>query len=345
MNPENNTAIDMVEAAYDLQCVASDYLPSLFHRGRSLFDFAPAVYSSIVAGISEEGQPMVTRLHVATGPEDLVMRSFLAAQEAGPDIVAQTAQAITDGGVMTLREVGNQSPKAYDALTKHIGCKDGLAIYGTDPDCHGVFFASFTPELIELTPKQRDRWRMLAVHLGAGHRVRRGLSVEVPGVEFLDLPLQSEALLDPTNFSVSEAIGDAQDLAVRETIRAAAKRVDRARGKLRKSDPDRALEVWHGLVRGRWSLVDWFDTDGRRFVLAKPNAPNLGDPRGLTERELQVATYAARGESGKIIGYRFGISPQRVSTLLNSAMRKFSVKTQPQLVEKLRGLPGVGSEN
>jgi DNA-binding CsgD family transcriptional regulator len=158
------------------------------------------------------------------------------------------------------------------------------------------------------------------------------------------MPLNAEALLDPTKFVVSQAAGGAQDKAASEVIREAAVRVDRARGKLRKSDPQEALELWHGLVRGRWSLVDWFDTDGRRFVLAKPNAPNLGDPRGLTEREAQVATYAARGETSKIIGYRFGISPPRVSALINGAMRKLGVKTQAQLVEKMRGLPGQPTE-
>ena len=28
------------------------------------------------------------------------------------------------------------------------------------------------------------------------------------------------------------------------------------------------------------SLVDYFDTDGRRFVLALPNSPHVTDPRG-----------------------------------------------------------------
>ena len=103
----------------------------------------------------------------------------------------------------------------------------------------------------------------------------------------------------------------------------------------RRQDPDGALEIWKGLARGRWSLVDWFDTDGRRFVLAKPNLPNVGDPRGLTEHEALLATYAARGESGKILSYRFGISPQSVSKLLSSAKRKLGVRTQAELAAKL----------
>ncbi|MBW1905912.1 MAG: helix-turn-helix transcriptional regulator [Deltaproteobacteria bacterium] len=92
-------------------------------------------------------------------------------------------------------------------------------------------------------------------------------------------------------------------------------------------------------MRGRWSLLDWFDTDGRRFVIAKPNAPNIGDPRGLTEREAQVVTYAALGETGKIIGYRFGLSTSTVSSLLLSAMHKLGVSSQAQLAEKMRGFP------
>jgi DNA-binding CsgD family transcriptional regulator len=87
---------------------------------------------------------------------------------------------------------------------------------------------------------------------------------------------------------------------------------------------------------GRWSLVDWFDSDGRRFVLALPNTPEVVDPRGLSERENLVATYAIHGDSGKLIGYRLGISKASVSTALHSAMHKLGVKTRAQLIERFR---------
>jgi DNA-binding CsgD family transcriptional regulator len=118
----------------------------------------------------------------------------------------------------------------------------------------------------------------------------------------------------------------------------AAKRVDRARGKLRKTDPDSAMRIWKSLVDGRWSMVDWFDSDQRRFVLAIRNPPGISDPHGLTKREAQVATYAALGESGKLIGYRLGLSTSRVSALLNDSMRKLRVRTQAELVIKLKAL-------
>jgi DNA-binding CsgD family transcriptional regulator len=209
-----------------------------------------------------------------------------------------------------------------------------------DPDLHGVGINVPSAEPIQLSRKAREHWQMLAVHFAAGHRLRRSLGqgCDAPGVPVTELPLNAEALLDPKRFLVSHRAGDARGKTASEAIRQAAVRVDRARGKARKSDPERAIRLWEGLVRGRWSLVDWFDTDGRRFVLAIPNAPNLGDPRSLSKREHQVATYAALGESNKTTGYRLGLSPPRISALLNSAMRKFGVKTKAQLVMKMRGL-------
>ena len=74
-------------------------------------------------------------------------------------------------------------------------------------------------------------------------------------------------------------------------------------------------------------------------LFRNPNPPCVGDPRNLTEREIQVVSYAALGESGKLIGYRIGMSESTVSRALDSAMHKLRVKTQAQLVEKMRGLP------
>lgn len=119
-------------------------------------------------------------------------------------------------------------------------------------------------------------------------------------------------------------------------MRDAAIRIDRSRGKLRKQDPELALQTWTALVDGRWSLVDWFDTDQRRLILAIPNPPEIRDPRGLTEQEAQVVTYAALGETNKLIAYRLGLSQPRLSSLLKSAMHKLGAKSKADLVRKLQ---------
>jgi len=335
------SVINLVEAAYNLEVGPASWLPQLLEQGHPTLDLGAGFAAAIWGGMSDDGQPLIMQMHVGAGAPDLPLRYMSAAKEVGPDVVqATTAENV--GGVNVLSEHRDQWPPVYEALTRHVGSKDILTLWALDPDLQGVNLSIPSPELIRLTPAAREQWQMLAVHITAGHRLRTRLTEAGPatGVPVTEMPLNAEALLDPTKFLVSQAAGGAQDKAASEVIREAAVRVDKARGGLRKSDPQEALELWHGLVRGRWSLVDWFDTDGRRFVLAKPNAPNIGDPRGLTEREHQVATYAALGESNKLLSYRFGISRPRVSKLLSSAMHKLGVKTQAQLIEKMRGLPG-----
>ncbi|MBT8469372.1 MAG: helix-turn-helix transcriptional regulator, partial [Deltaproteobacteria bacterium] len=149
------------------------------------------------------------------------------------------------------------------------------------------------------------------------------------------LPYGAEAVLDANDLRVVEAIGPAKDRNAAQILRRAARRVDNARGHLRRSDPLKALETWKALVRGRWSVVDWFDSDDRRFVLARPNPPKVFDPRGLTAQECQVVTYVLLGDTNKLIAYRLGLSQGRVSVLLKSAMHKLGAKSKAQLVQKL----------
>ncbi len=334
------SAIDLVEASYDLEAGAAEWLPQMLAAGAGALDMGMGASATINSGLSPDGQPLVVQMVPGSAGSKVIAGLMQAAHEVGADKVQQTMRAFSATPVV-LSEHSEAWPEVFESITRHVGCKDIVGLSAFDPDASGVSVVMPCSQVVKLDNKSRERLQMLAVHIAAGHRLRRGLSdqAETPGVAPTDIPLNAEALLDPKGFLVSQAAAGAQTKAASKTIREAAVRMDRARGKLRKSDPAEALGLWKGLVRGRWSLIDWFDTDGRRFVLAKPNAPRLGDPRGLTEREHQVATYAGQGESSKLIGYRLGLSPQRISKLLNDGMRKLGVKTQPQLVEKLRGLP------
>ena len=82
-------------------------------------------------------------------------------------------------------------------------------------------------------------------------------------------------------------------------------------------------------------MVDWFDTDGRRYILGLPNLPDVVDPRGLTNQEAQVVTCVLLGDTSKLIAYRLGLSPARISGLLKSAMHKLGVDSKLDLIRKL----------
>ncbi len=134
----------------------------------------------------------------------------------------------------------------------------------------------------------------------------------------------------------SNALPGIDGIASPDMVRDAALSLDGARGSIGAVDTERAVLVWEALRRGRVTLVDWFDSDGRRLVLVKLNPVGKRCGCGLTAREYEVAMGAALGDSSKVIGYRLEISPSRVSALLKGAMRKLGVKTKAQLVIMVR---------
>jgi DNA-binding CsgD family transcriptional regulator len=335
-------AIDVAESAYDLGVEASEWLPRLVESGRELFDLGSGNIAMLGGGLRHDQQATVSQVVTSDGKPDLAIALMTAVQEIGPEVIrTHTAGALQSEVIEQLSSRRESEPRVYEIYTRHLGCKDVVSVHAHDPDGHGALISMPAAEVAELSPAEKRTWERLAVHIATAYRMRRRLGAAVVSAGYTagDLPLDAEALLDPASFSVKEAVGDAQTEKTAATIREAALRVDRARGKLRREDPDEALHLWKAMVRGRWSIVDWFDSDGRRFVLAKPNAPELGDPRGLTEREHQVVTYVSHGESSKLISYRLGITKQRVSKLLRNGMHKLGVKTTAQLVEKLRGFP------
>lgn len=82
---------------------------------------------------------------------------------------------------------------------------------------------------------------------------------------------------------------------------------------------------------GRWSLVDKFDTDGKRFVVAIRNDPAYRDPRGLTRRERQIAELVGLGRTTKQISYALGVSDAAVTNCLAGAQHKLGLCSRSEL--------------
>ena len=341
----NSAIIDLVEASYNLEVGGDQWLPQMLEAGLPIIDQGLGVMG-VTGTRPPEGSPIIQHhhLHVASGPQDLPMRHLKAMSEAPPEKVYDHTRP---GMATTLSELTEDDPWMLDIWVRNVDyAKDALTLSAIDPDGRGIVILAPLAEVKRLTPPERRRWRMVGAHLSAGHRLRRAIEDLATRTVFPTggLPFDADAVLDSKGFKITELTENARGNEASEVLREAARRVDRARGSLRKQDPGEALETWKGLVSGRWSMVDWFDSDRRRFVLAIRNPPGVGDPRGLNERESQVAAYAALGESSKLIRYRLGLSATQTSMALRSAMRKLGAKTQAQLVEKMRGLPTLQSD-
>ena len=132
---------------------------------------------------------------------------------------------------------------------------------------------------------------------------------------------------------IAHATAACRSRSVQEQLRVALARVDRARTRRLRRDPLGALELWRGLFSGRWSLVDFFDADGRRFVLARDNEPEVARPRPMPLRMRQVLFYASAGWSNAEMGYVLGISESTVGVHLSAALRWSGLGSRLQCIQ------------
>jgi DNA-binding CsgD family transcriptional regulator len=207
-------------------------------------------------------------------------------------------------------------------MTREFGVSPrGGGILAFEPTGTGAVMFGFTRDPTQPTSHEKARWAQATVHIATALRLRRTLrSVS-----------DEEAILSPDG-KCEHAAPPAQGRASRESLREAVKAIDRARGRTRRRDQDEALAIWKGLCSGRWSLVDRFESDGRRYVVAFRNDPSVRDPRALTPRERQIATHAALGYSNKLIAYALGLSISTVGWHLSRAMRKLGAASRADLV-------------
>ncbi len=172
--------------------------------------------------------------------------------------------------------------------------------------------------------EDREAWERMGAHIASGHRLWRRLQVEAQPVD---------AVLDPKG-KVHDAAPDLRDTLALASLRDRVTTIERMRGKER-SDPRVVTEAWTALAEGRWSLVDQFERDGRRYYVARPNRPQ-SELESLSEREAQVARLAALGHANKLIAYELGVSVSTVATHIKTAARKLGAKSRLDLIRAVR---------
>jgi DNA-binding CsgD family transcriptional regulator len=212
-------------------------------------------------------------------------------------------------------------------MKRHVhqfGMYDSLWITAAEPSGSGCGIHSGRPEVGWVSRSFREHWARVASHLAAGVRLRRRLQSTLE-------PPQVEAVLEPSGKLV-HAEGPATEPEAIDQLRRAVLAVEQARGPSGSSDVMTSLDSWQGLIDARWSLLDQFESDGRRFIVARENAPRPPGPAALTQRERQVLGYAAVGHDNKVIAYDLGIAHATVKVLMSRAATKLGVRSRSEVI-------------
>jgi DNA-binding NarL/FixJ family response regulator len=260
------------------------------------------------------------------GDSDLEMRAYCEKQldpKFGP-LIAEMNQTVPGVFFERLRRsailTGGFDHLAPPALVAHfrergpkVGIQDAFCLFAQDGEGHAININAPARAAVKAHSRVRGVWTHVGVHLASAMRLRR---------RFSEARAVRDAVLSPSG-EVAHAEGDARnERAIRELLSSAVRDAERARSKSGRRDPHKAMALWQGLVAGEWSLVDHWESDGKRFVAAYRNRPDVPDPRVLTPQERLVFKYASLGGSNKEIAFTLGLSVGAVASAVSQLLLK-----------------------
>lgn len=328
--------VSLVEAAYLRNDDLQNWLENLVHTADAALSGGRGVFGIIIENgdrESDDGDGKVdhvtdrTRVLAASysGLPDRILEAAAPLMEFTPNEKVRQ-QYMSAGPVGTLSGVFAKVGE-FDKRLMATGFAD--AMYLRAADLSGIELVLAVPgeRPIRIPAARRLLLSYVASHVKTAYRLRAkyadALSVANGDVE---------AIMSPDG-KIEHASGKALEGDSREVLRAAARACLRA--KSRTVDPQSALAEWRALFRGRWSVVDHSDTDGKMFVVARRNEPKTPQIKGLSARENVVAALAARGHSNKEIQYELGWPISTVASCLTSATFKLGVSSRTELVRVL----------
>lgn len=324
--PMRKDILSLVEAAYDVERAESDWIDGLLAAAEPMLNggmgLGGYLYDASTAPMrtwglaARAGLPIeALEMGCATFTEDYRRANWLVRRFG------------------TLMQFPELIPHVEGVdIFSAMGIRDVVAVNALDHTGVGFWIAAPQPAVWELTPEKEERWSRVVAHIAASLRLRARL--ERTGKE----PTSHADAVLSSDGRIEDARGDAQTRLARERLREAAVAIDRARGPLRHADGDAALAGWPALVRGRWTLVDHFESDGKRYVLAHTNAAAPVAPRALSAREREVLERAVLGRENKLIGYELGLADATVRVLMSRAAAKLGVRTRAEAIEAYRRL-------
>jgi DNA-binding CsgD family transcriptional regulator len=325
--PKAAEAVDYVaiaEAAYRLDLDDQGWLQGVLEAAAPALDEGFGVVAAILDSTGAVPAPAQVLAAASRGPSR-VMECFVQANSIPP--TEDMRQSFVGAGPVSLLAAvaGPGFDRAHGAVLRDHGYADSVVVLAGDATGVSCVLTSPRKARAALTSRFKSSWSRAAAHIASGHRLRLHL-------RHTPVPPADEALIEPSG-KVRHSHGEANTPGARDALRAAVLASETARGPMRRRSPEQALALWTALVGGRWSLIDRFDSDGRRFLVARRNEALLQTRAPLSQRECQVAALVALGHSNKIVSYELGLAPSTVATHLANAMTKLGVVSRVELVQ------------
>ncbi len=325
----SSDVVAVLEAAYLLDLDEPGWLRAIASAASPILDAGVGV-SAWTMRAGEGGVPQLAEFaSVQQSPELVTFARALIGRT--PPRVAESFFQVPVGCAKASELIPEDLRDSFTFPENPFGVVDLLGVQGVDLDGSAVVVGVPLLDAAALHPQFRARWNRVAAHVTAGLRLRSRLAGSSVAAQLAG----GNAILDPDG-RIVEARGAATSAGAADVLRASAVAVDRARS--RGTTADDALELWRALCDGTWSLVETFDTDGRRFMVAHENEPPVRGYRALSKREEQIVGFAAMGHAENLIGYEFGLSESTVRGHLDTAMAKLGVNTRLDLIRLVHAL-------
>ena len=323
--------LDCLAASYRLDLDGAEYVTQLVETIAPLVDRGLGVIA-YTYDARDRARPMIDHVAVSERFDPSWVPQFDAAVEAAALDIANPSHPV--GFHVWEHMVCGQAssvPKMrpFLPLFAHLGgARDAFAVNALDASGQGLWLAAPLPSTEREPPEHVTLFTRFAAHLTSAVRLRRSTAKPKPA-----------GILAPNGALLHAEEGEEGVVDAREELRRAALAFDEARTKKMRGDVELATRQWRPLVLSRWSLLDDFDSDGRRFVVAVANPSPTRPPRtDLSEREHQVLTQAHLGHSTKVIAYELGLSDATVRVLLHRAARKLGASTRAELLARFEAL-------
>jgi DNA-binding CsgD family transcriptional regulator len=223
-------------------------------------------------------------------------------------------------------------PSGPEVIQRETGAGAAVSVKGLDPSGRSAALNVGVPDLLPLSAEALAVLRKVSGHLATAARVRRRIAeAAVPAAPAASPAAGADAVFTPEHnghlvHAEAPATGRRERASLLDAVRAReAARTTRG--------GDGSLDSWRPLVDARWTLVDAYESNGARYIVARENQADARTLDDLSERERQVVVCLAFGQTTKEIAYGLGIDASTVRVLLQRAAAKLHVDGRVGLLD------------